>query len=62
MQLGIPFHWLIFRIILSEMFHSAYGGMIVNNIHVLRYHADPDYANSILEFGAALAEWKDLSY
>ena len=34
----------------------------MNNIHVLRYHADTDYANSILEFGAALAEWKDLSY
>lgn len=63
MQLGIPFHWPIFRIILSEMFHSAYGGgMIVNNIHVLRYHADPDYINSILAFGAAFAEWEDLNY
>lgn len=37
-------------------------GMIVNNIHVLKYYADPDYINGILELGAALSEWEDLSY
>ncbi len=37
-------------------------GLMVNNIHVLRYFADPDYINSILELGAAFAEWEDFSY
>ena len=37
-------------------------GLMVNNIHVLRYFADPDYINSILELGAAFAEWDDFSY
>ena len=37
-------------------------GLMVNNIHVLRYFSDPDYINSILELGAAFAEWEDFSY
>ena len=37
-------------------------GLMMNNIHLLRYFADPDYINSILELGAAFAEWEDLSY
>ena len=37
-------------------------GLMVNNIHVLRYFADPDYINSILELGAAFTEWSDFSY
>lgn len=37
-------------------------GLLVYNIHVLRYFADPDYINQILEFGAAFEEWKDFSY
>lgn len=37
-------------------------GLIMNNIHLLRYFADPDYINSILEFGTAFTEWEDFSY
>lgn len=37
-------------------------GMMVNNIHLLRYFADPNFINNILEVGAAFDEWEDLSY
>lgn len=37
-------------------------GLMVYNIHILRYFADPYYINQILEAGTAFAEWGDFSY
>ena len=37
-------------------------GLMVYNIHILRYFADPDYVNQILELGVAFTEWGDFSY
>ena len=37
-------------------------GLLVHNIHILIYFANPNYINQILELGSYFKEWEDFSY